>query len=134
MDQLQLIEMDEDSSGYQFSIAGIFSDPDILTDGDQLRYEVSGNQLLHSVLEEEKLTLIPKTDQYGTTQLSLTAIDQHGSQLVVPIQVRVNPINDPPRVQPKIDLNQVPKVCRRKNSAGYRFTRPIGENYILLVD
>ena len=130
VDQLQLIEMDEDSSGYQFSIAGIFSDPDILTDGDQLRYEVSGNQLLHSVLEEEKLTLIPKTDQYGTTQLSLIAIDQHGSQLVVPIQVRVNPINDPPRVQPKIDLNQVPKrYVGEKIPLDIGLQDLLGENY-----
>lgn len=93
-----VLTTDEDVNA-SVSLAGVFSDPDIATNGDSLTLSVIS--VSHAAIagagmagETLNVTLNPNTNGSGTVRVQ--AQDTAGAQVAVDVTVQVNPVNDPP--------------------------------------
>jgi uncharacterized repeat protein (TIGR01451 family) len=88
----------EDSDPTVIGVSEVFTDVDILTNGDRLTLsaESSNRGLVTAVLSDTYLTLHYQKDQNGTGIISMTATDKAGASAEASFTVTVNPVNDPP--------------------------------------
>jgi len=102
--------VDEDAAPINVSVSGVFDDVDILTNADQLAYEVvsNSNEGLFSDISVsgETINLTLAVDAYGIAELAMVATDLAGaSSDPVVFSVVVNPVDDLPDARDDVTAN-----------------------------
>ena len=92
------LTFDEDSEDIIIDLSNIFSDVDILTNGDSLSLVVinSDTTLITTTLNGDTLTLSTIYNQNGSSEIYVTATDDSSGSVSDTFTVMINPVNDPP--------------------------------------
>ncbi len=91
---------DEDAPD-SFSLAGLFDDIDITTNGDTLGYSVTtiaNPAIATATMSGDVLGIVPAPDQFGTGTVTVRATDSGGLWVEATIPVEINSVNDLPFV------------------------------------
>ena len=97
---LDPVEVDEDPipNPQTISLAGLFDDYDIATDGDVLTLTAGSDNgaLVGASVNGETLTLAFEGNQYGSATITVFAADLAGAEAETTFEVTVDSVNDPP--------------------------------------
>ncbi|MCO6456902.1 MAG: hypothetical protein J5I93_16510 [Pirellulaceae bacterium] len=96
------VAVDEDSESTTISLFKVFEDVETADENLLLAVTQNSNSGLFSSVtidpETGVLTLSYAANAFGTAQLTVQATDEHGLTVATPINVTVNPVNDPPQI------------------------------------
>jgi len=131
---LGAITFAEDGPEQTLTMSNFFTDPDILTNGDQLTYSVSSinNQnLLDINFVGGTMFVRPRADANGNALVTVQATDRDGASVTSQLTVVVTPVNDTPRLVtplPNVNVNEDQAVNPITLSPTYFFDPDVASN------
>lgn len=95
-----VIEMDEDSEGFQVLLATVVSDEESALEDLTVVLERTADQadLFSASIEDGILKIIPKADRFGSGLLKITVTDPEGLATGAEIPITIRPVDDAPRL------------------------------------